>query len=186
MFKDQMPLKSKHRSGGEHSTRRWGPVGQVGPTTVVLRCLGTGRPVVLPAIRAPPRSSDTLLSPMLAYISWLLARTGVWDKMSPPDFKAILTPEAIDQATGNISRRWTRVVGLVKTSLLTACAIAATNMRLLGVWSKRTGDITDPLCASDPEDHGPEELQPDLIASGTGNTSPPNAAWSAHRGTEPP
>lgn len=78
--------------------------------------------------------------------------------------------------TGNVRRGWTRVVGLVKTSLLTACAIAATNMRLLRAWSARTGDITDPLCAPDPEDHGFEELQPDVIASGTGNTSPPTAA----------
>ena len=56
-------------------------------------------PVVIPAIRALPRSSDSLLSPMLAHVCWLLARPGVWDQVSPPDLKAILTPEAIDQAT---------------------------------------------------------------------------------------
>ena len=78
--------------------------------------------------------------------------------------------------TGNVRRGWTRVVGLVKTSIMTACAIAATNIKLLRAWSARTGDVTDPLCAPDPEDHGFEELQPELVASGTGNTSPPTAA----------
>lgn len=56
-------------------------------------------PVVVPAIRDLPRSSDTLLSPMLAHICWLLARPSVWDQTSPPDLKTILTPEVIDQAT---------------------------------------------------------------------------------------
>jgi len=73
--------------------------------------------------------------------------------------------------SGNVRRGWTRVVGLVKTSIMTACAIAATNIRLL-----RACDITDPLCAPDPEDHGFEELTPDVTSSGTGNTSPPTAA----------
>ena len=59
---------------------------------------------------------------------------------------------------------------------MTACAIAAINMRRLRAWPKRIGDITDPLCAPDPEDHGFEELSPDVIAGGTGNTSPPTAA----------
>lgn len=56
-------------------------------------------PVVVPAIRAVPRYSDSLLSPMLAHVCWLLARPEVWDQASPSDLKAILTPEAIDQAT---------------------------------------------------------------------------------------
>lgn len=78
--------------------------------------------------------------------------------------------------SGDVRRGWIRVVGLVKTSIMTACAIAATNIRLLRAWSARTGDITDPLCAPDPEDHGFEELAPQVAAGGTGNTSPPSAA----------
>jgi hypothetical protein len=57
-----------------------------------------------------------------------------------------------------VTRGWCRVVGLIKTTFLAACEAAATNIRLLRSWSKKTGDITDPLCAPLPEDFGFEEL----------------------------
>jgi hypothetical protein len=47
--------------------------------------------------------------------------------------------------TENITRGWCCVIGIVKTSILLAVAVAATNIRLLRAWSKRTGDITDPI-----------------------------------------
>ncbi len=57
----------------------------------------------------------------------------------------------------NVRRGWCRVVGIVKTSILAACAVAATNIRLLRSWAKGR-DFTDPLCAPDDPDHGFEEL----------------------------
>ena len=44
-----------------------------------------------------------------------------------------------------MTRDWCRVVGLVKTSLLAACAAAATNIKLLRAWATRTRDFTHPL-----------------------------------------
>lgn len=76
--------------------------------------------------------------------------------------------------TENVRRGWTRLVGLVKTSLMLVIAQAAANLRLLRAWAARTGDRTDPLTALDPEDHGFEEIEP--AAGGTGATSPPAAA----------
>lgn len=76
--------------------------------------------------------------------------------------------------TENIRRGWCFVWGRAKTTLLLAVAIAASNIRLLRAWSKRTGDITDPLTTPDPEGHGFEEVDAD------GNplrpTGPPGAA----------
>ena len=76
--------------------------------------------------------------------------------------------------TENIRRGWCFVWGRAKTTLLLAVAIAASNIRILRAWSKRTGDITDPLTTPDPEGHGFEEVDAD------GNplrpTGPPGAA----------
>lgn len=58
--------------------------------------------------------------------------------------------------TENITRGWCCVVGLVKTSLLLAVAVAASNIRLLRAWARRTGDITDPMSVPD-EDYQPWE-----------------------------
>lgn len=62
------------------------------------------------------------------------------------------------KSANRIKRGWTRLVGLVKTSLLAACAAAATNIMLLRAWSRRTGDITSPLCEQEPDDLGFEEI----------------------------
>jgi len=63
-------------------------------------------------------------------------------------------------STENVRRGWCRVVGIVKTGLLAACAVAATNIRLLRTWSEThaPAGLVDPLCAADPPDHGFEEL----------------------------
>lgn len=63
--------------------------------------------------------------------------------------------------TENITRGWCCVVGLVKTSLLLAAAVAATNIRLLRRWAERTGDITDPMSIPDPEYQPWEETDED-------------------------
>ena len=76
--------------------------------------------------------------------------------------------------TENIRRGWSYVVGLVKTSLMLVCAVAAANLRLLRVWAARVGDFTDPLSVPDPEDDGFEELEPEVGAAGI--TGPPLAA----------
>lgn len=60
--------------------------------------------------------------------------------------------------TENINRGWCCVVGLVKTSLLLAVAVAASNIRLLRGWAKRTGDITDPMSIPDPDYQPWEEV----------------------------
>lgn len=60
--------------------------------------------------------------------------------------------------TENITRGWCCVVGLVKTSLLLAVAAAASNIRILRGWAKRTGDITDPMSVPEPDYQPWEEV----------------------------
>ena len=52
--------------------------------------------------------------------------------------------------TENIRRGWCFVVGLVKTSILVAAAMAAVNIRLLRAWAA-TSDFDDVLCEADPK-----------------------------------
>lgn len=175
-------------NGKRAGTTRWECPAQAGKRICTHCPLSQGFPAETPKVENPPAaatkpkccSQRTVTIPAEA-----LAKTRQKHYWGSPDWITSYARRTHVEGyfgnlknadTGNVRRGWTRVVGLVKTSLLTACAIAATNMRLLRAWSTRTGDITDPLCAPDPEDHGFEELQPDLIASGTGNTSPPNAA----------
>lgn len=68
-------------------------------------------------------------------------------------------------STGNVRRGWCQVVGLVKTSIMVAGAITATNIGLLRSWAKQTGDITNPL--SEPLGAPPsfEEIDPDQLAA---------------------
>ncbi len=47
-------------------------------------------------------------------------------------------------STENVRRGWCRVVGMVKTSILAACEVAATNIRLLRSWAVGR-DVTDPV-----------------------------------------
>jgi hypothetical protein len=50
------------------------------------------------------------------------------------------------------------VVGLVKTSLMITFQAMAASIRLIRQWSRRTGDVTDPLSEPMPENFGFEEL----------------------------
>ena len=61
-------------------------------------------------------------------------------------------------STQNIKRGFCRVVGLVKTSLMLTFQAVAANIRLIRQWSRRTGDVTDPLSELMPENFGFEEL----------------------------
>lgn len=61
-------------------------------------------------------------------------------------------------STQNIKRGFCRVVGLVKTSLMITFQAMAANIRLIRQWSRRTGDVTDPLSEPMPENFGFEEL----------------------------
>jgi hypothetical protein len=45
-----------------------------------------------------------------------------------------------NETTGNIKRGWTRQVGIIKTTLLLAVAVTASNLRQLLIWSRATGD----------------------------------------------
>jgi hypothetical protein len=60
--------------------------------------------------------------------------------------------------TQNIKRGFCRVFGLVKTSFMLTFEAMAVNIRLLRVWSRCTGDVTDPLCAPYPKYYGHEEV----------------------------
>jgi len=80
----------------------------------------------------------------------------------------------VNTSGGNIKRGWCKVVGIVKTSLLIACAVAATNIALLRTWAERTGYTDDPLCLVDPPDFGFEELTGEEAA--TPANGPPLAA----------
>jgi hypothetical protein len=74
----------------------------------------------------------------------------------------------------NVRRGWCRVVGIVKTSILAACAVAATNIRLLRSWAEGR-DFTDPLCGPDDPDHGFEELSAAESAAVGDRLLPPRA-----------
>lgn len=50
---------------------------------------------------------------------------------------------------GGIRRGWTHQMGLTKTHMLLAIAVAAQNLRQLVKWAKRTGDTRDPLTTMD-------------------------------------
>lgn len=61
-------------------------------------------------------------------------------------------------STQSIKRGFCRVVGLVKTSFMLTFEAVAANIRLVRQWSRRTGDVTDPLCDVLPVNYGFEEL----------------------------
>jgi hypothetical protein len=71
---------------------------------------------------------------------------------------------------GNVRRGWTHQVGLVKTTLLLAIAVAATNLQQLTSWARSNGDTRDPLTTVDLASPGFIELEPD------GGNSPPTPA----------
>lgn len=75
---------------------------------------------------------------------------------------------------GRLTRGWTHQVGLAKTTLLLAIAVAATNLRMLLVWAKRTGDTRDPLVTMNVANHGFVEL--DEHGTLPDATGPPIAA----------
>lgn len=56
--------------------------------------------------------------------------------------------------TGGIRRGWTHQVGLVRTGLLLAIGVAATNLRQLLAWAKETGDSRDELVEHDITTYG--------------------------------
>jgi hypothetical protein len=60
--------------------------------------------------------------------------------------------------TAGLKRGLFFVVGIVKNGIMLACVVAATNIRLMRMWSARTADRTNPLSAEDPDSHGFEEL----------------------------
>jgi hypothetical protein len=62
---------------------------------------------------------------------------------------------------GCIKRGWTRQVGRVKTTLLLAIAVAATNLNQLIDWCLKTGYEHEPLAKTDTTDHGFVELDKD-------------------------
>jgi len=76
--------------------------------------------------------------------------------------------------SGNVKRGWTHQVGLIKTTLLLAVAVTASNLRQLLTWSRATGDVTDPLTLMEAGPASFEEI--DLAGGGVGATSPPTAA----------
>lgn len=76
--------------------------------------------------------------------------------------------------TDNVKRGWTQQVGLVKTTILLAIAVTASNLRQLQTWAKTTGDVTDPLTQMEVGPTAFEEIDP--ATGGVGNTGPPTTA----------
>ena len=79
-----------------------------------------------------------------------------------------------NETTGNVKRGWTRQVGIIKTTLLLAVTVTASNLRQLLTWSRATGDVTDPLTLMEVGPVSFEEIDP--ATGGVGATSPPAAA----------
>jgi hypothetical protein len=83
--------------------------------------------------------------------------------------------------TQNIKRGFCRVYGLVKTSLMLTFEAMAANIRLLRTWSKRTGDVSDPLSAPYPQHYGHEEIDEFgqvLLDDFTDYEAPPGSAFA--------
>jgi hypothetical protein len=73
-----------------------------------------------------------------------------------------------------LQTRLTHQVGILKTTLLLAVAVTASNLRQLLTWSHATVDVTDPLT---PMEVGPASFEEtDPATDGVGNTGPPAAA----------
>ena len=51
-------------------------------------------------------------------------------------------------------------MGIVKTSIMVACAVTATNIALLRAWAARSGDVTNPLAEPIGEYPRFEEIDP--------------------------
>lgn len=75
---------------------------------------------------------------------------------------------------GHVVRGWTRVMGIVKTTIMLTAAVIAVNIRALRAWARRTGDMTNPLTQELPASLGWEEL--DVIEDVAGPNAPPAAA----------
>jgi len=73
----------------------------------------------------------------------------------------------------NVTRGWIQVVGIVKTSLMIAAAVAAANLRLLRIWAARTRDFEDPIANAEPAFAGFEEL-PAPVVEGDPSAGPPS------------
>ena len=79
-----------------------------------------------------------------------------------------------NESTDHVKRGWTRQVGIIKTTLLLAVTVTASNLRQLLTWSRATGDVTNPLTLMEVGPTAFEEI--DLATGGVGATSPPAAA----------
>lgn len=75
--------------------------------------------------------------------------------------------------TENVTRGWTQLVGLVKTSLMVAVVAASFNIRMLRIWAARTRDFADPVTAPDPKFLGFEELASEEVLPAAGADPPP-------------
>lgn len=77
-------------------------------------------------------------------------------------------------ANGGIKRGWTRQVTRVRTALLLALAVAASNLDQLISWAQASGDHGDPLTGMEVTDHGFEEYDQhgDLPSNAPPGTAP--------------
>ncbi len=73
---------------------------------------------------------------------------------------------------GGVKRGWTQQVGIVKTTLLLAIAVASTNLHQLLLWSRETGNTCDPLTRMSVPEAAFEEIGP---AEGAGGAASPPA-----------
>jgi hypothetical protein len=99
---------------------------------------------------------------------------GLGDLLQPPLARRSGFGLLKNDTTGNVKRGWTRQVGIIKTTLLLAVAVTASNLRQLLTWSRETGDVTDPLTLMEVGPVSFEEIDP--ATGGAGNTGPPTAA----------
>lgn len=77
--------------------------------------------------------------------------------------------------TGALDRGWTLQVGLVRTSLLLAVAVAASNLRQLLAWARTTANTSDELTQIDVTAYGFEEYDQHGNLVGVPEPPPPTA-----------
>lgn len=80
---------------------------------------------------------------------------------------------------GGIKRGWTLHTGLIRTTLLLALQVTASNLRVLLSWAKRNGWTADPLTQVDLTDHGFIEAGADGLPLTEATTGPPEVGQTA-------
>jgi hypothetical protein len=174
--------QKRSKTGKGKDAERFSCPAQAGKVACASCPLSMAGPADLPRVQNPPAGpgrpdackQQTVSVPMT--VSPKLRQKEKWG--SPgwvASFKRRTRVEATfgllkNSKSGNVKRGWTQQVGIIKTTLLLAVAVTASNLRQLLTWSRATGDVTDPLTLMEVRPSAFEEIDP--ATGGVRATSP--------------